>query len=70
MGVSERRSGLQPLIRSSAELALDEICLPLGYRLDPAPKRSLLANPPTNADLFVEAVNITDELIPMLLDRT
>jgi len=54
--VSKRRPGRHPPEQSRAELALGELCTRLGYCLPLDEGEAILANPPPDAESFVEAV--------------
>lgn len=44
------------MVKSRAELALGELCTRLGYCLTPGDGEAILANPPPDAESFVDAV--------------
>lgn len=44
------------MVKSRAELALGELCTRLGYCLPPDEGEAILANPPPDAESFVQAV--------------
>jgi hypothetical protein len=58
---SKRRRG------SRAEAALSELCIRLGYCIPPAEQEAILANPPPDAEAFVDAVLIAEEHDPNLV---
>ena len=54
--MSRRHPGKTPTVESRAELALSELCSQLGYCLPPNEQEGILANPPKDAEAFVDAV--------------
>jgi hypothetical protein len=63
--VSKHR-GSHQIVVSRAELALEDLCTELGYCdcLYPPAKEAILANPPPDAEAFVDAVLLAEERDP------
>jgi hypothetical protein len=52
---------------SCAESALSELCIRLGYCIDPESEDAILANAPADADTFVDAVLVAEGRDPSLV---
>ncbi|MDE0855968.1 MAG: hypothetical protein OSA97_16260 [Nevskia sp.] len=57
------------LIESDVQWLLDELCLRLGYCLQPAQQAMLRNNPPLSANAFVDAVLVAEGLQPELVGK-
>jgi hypothetical protein len=62
-----RSIGHSPVVRSRAELALEEICSRLGYCDALARKDVFFADRPKDADAFVDAVLLAEGMEPQLV---
>jgi hypothetical protein len=60
VSVSSRHSHQGPSSESRAELALAELCSKLGYCIPPDDRDAILADPPPDAEAFVDAVLIAE----------
>jgi len=67
--VSRRRPAANPAAPSGAERALEELCVKLGYCLPPDEQKTILSNPPADADAFVDAVLVAEGRDPELITR-
>lgn len=62
--MSKRRPSKNPKVESHGEQALYELCVKLGYCIPPADQEAILADPPSDAEGFVDAVLIAEGLDP------
>lgn len=67
--VSRRRPGKSSIRESRAELALGELCSKLGYCDARYQQDAIFANPPQDAQAFVDAVLRAEGLDPILVPR-
>jgi hypothetical protein len=54
---------------SCADAALSELCIQFGYCIPPEAADAMLANPPPDADAFVDAVLVAEERDPNLIPK-
>jgi hypothetical protein len=55
---------------SCAEAALSELCIKWGYCIPPVAAQAILADPPADADAFLDAVIVAEGLDPTLMSKT
>lgn len=67
--MSKRRPGNDPVQESRAALALRELCSQLGYCDAIFEQDAFFADPPPNADAFVDAVLLAEGRDPSLVLR-
>lgn len=67
--MSRSRPCKSPSRKSAAELALNDLCVQLGYCIPPEEQEAILANPPANAEAFVDAVLVAEGRNPVVLTR-
>jgi hypothetical protein len=64
--VSRRRPTADPHRPSNPQLALEELCVKLGYCLPPTAQDAIVNDLPVDADAFVDAVLTAEGLDPTL----
>ena len=62
--MSRRRPSTDPSRPSNPQLALDELCVKLGYCIPPHEQQAILDAVPADADAFVDAVVRAEGLDP------
>lgn len=67
--MSRRRPTLNAHRPSDPELALEELCVKLGYCLPPSEQQAILDNLPADADAFVDAVVAAEGRDPGLMTK-
>jgi hypothetical protein len=67
--LSKRHPGKDPIQESRAELALGELCGQLGYCDARYKQDAIFADPPPDADAFVDAVLLAEGRDPSLVLR-